>query len=85
MATTCAHTGTIQAVEPSGPGCQECLVEGTRWVHLRMCTSCGHVACCDSSPQKHASAHHQQSDHPVVRSAEAGEDWRWCYVDELTG
>ncbi len=73
-------------VEPDTPGeCGDCLREGTTWVHLRMCTNCGHVACCDSSPQKHASAHHEQSEHPVVRSAEVGEDWRWCYVDELTG
>ncbi len=83
----CEHLRKVRPpVEPDTPGeCGDCLREGTTWVHLRMCTSCGHVACCDSSPQKHASAHHEQSEHPVVRSAEVGEDWRWCYVDELTG
>jgi Na+/H+ antiporter len=73
-------------VEPDTPGeCGDCLREGTAWVHLRMCTSCGHIGCCDSSPQRHASMHHEQTDHPVMRSAEPGEDWRWCFVDELTG
>ena len=73
-------------VEPDTPGeCGDCLREGTAWVHLRMCIDCGHIACCDSSPQRHASAHHEESGHPVMRSAEAGEDWRWCFVDQLTG
>jgi Na+/H+ antiporter len=73
-------------VEPDTPGeCGDCLREGTAWVHLRMCVSCGHIGCCDSSPQRHASVHHESSDHPVMRSAEQGEDWRWCFVDELTG
>lgn len=83
MTTTCTHTGTIEPVDPSGPGCQECLIEGTRWVHLRMCQSCGHVGCCDSSPRKHATAHFHETQHPLVRSYEPGEDWFWCYVDEL--
>jgi CPA1 family monovalent cation:H+ antiporter len=59
--------------------------EGTAWVHLRMCVVCGHVACCDSSPQRHASVHFEETGHEVMRSAEAGEDWRWCFVDQLTG
>jgi hypothetical protein len=53
-----------------------------RWVHLRMCQSCGHIGCCDQSQGKHATAHHEQSGHPIARSAEPGEDWSWCYVDE---
>ena len=66
-------------------GCEECLAEGTRWVHLRLCLSCGHVGCCDSSVRKHASAHFDQSRHPVMRSIEPGEAWRWCFVDDLLG
>ena len=74
------------AVEPDTPGeCGDCLREGTAWVHLRMCVTCGHIACCDSSPQRHASVHHEHTDHPVMRSAEPGEAWRWCFVDEITG
>jgi CPA1 family monovalent cation:H+ antiporter len=73
-------------VRPGTPdGCEECLRDGTSWVHLRLCLSCGHVGCCDSSPQRHASAHHRHSDHPVVRSFEPHEHWRWCFVDELLG
>jgi Na+/H+ antiporter len=73
-------------VQPDTPGeCGDCLREGTAWVHLRMCVSCGHIGCCDSSPQRHASRHHEETTHPVMRSAEPGEDWRWCFVDELTG
>ena len=73
-------------VEPDTPGeCGDCLREGTAWVHLRMCVTCGHIACCDSSPQRHASAHNEETGHPVMRSAEPGEDWRWCFVDQLTG
>ena len=79
-------TGKHQPYEPDTPGeCGDCVAQGTAWVHLRMCVSCGHVACCDSSPQRHASVHNEQTDHPVMRSAESGEDWRWCFVDELTG
>lgn len=66
-------------------GCEECLRDGTRWVHLRLCLSCGHVGCCDSSPGQHATAHFSDTGHPVMRSFEPGETWRWCYVDELTG
>ncbi len=83
----CDHLREVRRpVEPDTPGeCGDCVRAGTAWVHLRMCVSCGHVACCDSSPQRHASVHHEQSAHPVMRSAEPGEDWRWCFVDELTG
>jgi CPA1 family monovalent cation:H+ antiporter len=73
-------------VEPHTLGqCDACVEAGTRWVHLRMCVSCGNVGCCDSSPQKHASRHHDETGHPVMRSAEPDEDWRWCFVDQITG
>jgi uncharacterized UBP type Zn finger protein len=64
-------------------GCEECLEEGTKiWVHLRLCLTCGHVGCCDSSPYRHASVHHHDTGHPVMRSFEPDETWRWCYVDK---
>ena len=73
-------------VEPDTPGeCGDCLREGTNWVHLRMCVGCGHIACCDSSPQRHASAHYEETGHEVMRSAEPGEDWRWCFVRPADG
>jgi CPA1 family monovalent cation:H+ antiporter len=83
----CEHLRAVhQPVEPDTPGeCGDCLREGTAWVHLRMCVACGHIACCDSSPQRHASVHYEHEGHEVMRSAEPGEDWRWCFVDGLTG
>jgi len=87
MTTTCLHL-TDERPDPNArtpDGCEECLASGSRWVHLRLCTSCGHVGCCDSSPNRHATAHFAATDHPVVRSAEPGESWRWCYVDQATG
>ncbi|MCW2668926.1 MAG: sodium:proton antiporter [Frankiales bacterium] len=74
---------TTAALTPDG--CEECLRDGTAWVHLRLCLACGHVGCCDSSIGKHATAHHGQTAHPVIRSIEPGEAWRWCYVDTLLG
>ena len=79
----CKHMSEIQDVNPRSNGCEECLKTGDRWVHLRMCLVCGHVGCCDSSKNKHATAHFQHTRHPVMRSDEAGEDWGWCYVDEI--
>jgi CPA1 family monovalent cation:H+ antiporter len=73
------------AVAQTPEGCAECLRDGLRWVHLRLCLACGHVGCCDSSVGKHAAAHFRESEHPVMRSIEPGEGWRWCYVDELLG
>ena len=80
----CTHLDTIEvsAVPGDVPGCEECLAQGTRWVHLRMCQGCGHVGCCDNSPRRHATAHFRQTQHPVIRSFEPGEHWVWCYVDE---
>ncbi|HMK62573.1 MAG TPA: UBP-type zinc finger domain-containing protein [Acidimicrobiales bacterium] len=81
---TCAHLGQVRAVEPATPGaCEDCLREGTQWVHLRLCLECGHVGCCDNSPRRHATAHFRHSSHPIMRSEEPGEDWAWCYPDEL--
>jgi uncharacterized UBP type Zn finger protein len=83
MATGCAHMKEIRDVRPSGTGCKECLEMGDTWVHLRMCLECGHVGCCDSSKNKHATKHFHRSKHPIIQSIEPGEDWRWCYIDEL--
>ncbi len=84
MNKVCTHLDQIRPVSPSAQGCEECLETGGRWVHLRMCLTCGHVGCCDSSPGKHATAHFAETDHPIMRSAEPGESWKWCYVDEIT-
>jgi len=73
----------IRAVTPSAQGCEECLAIGSGCVHLRLCLTCGHVGCCDSSPNRHATKHFHATGHPLVRSFEPGEDWKWCYVDEL--
>ncbi len=62
-------------------GCEDCLKVGGRWVHLRLCMSCGHVGCCDDSPNRHAPAHHRQTTHPVIQSFEPGEAWAYCYLD----
>ncbi|OJF13066.1 UBP-type zinc finger domain-containing protein [Couchioplanes caeruleus] len=78
----CTHLDQTRDVAPSGDGCVECLEAGGRWVHLRVCMTCGHVGCCDSSPGKHATAHFRAQDHPLVQSYEPGEDWWWCYLDE---
>ena len=79
----CRHLDLIRDVSPSAPGCEECLATGSWWVHLRMCMTCGHVGCCDSSPNRHASKHAAAADHPVMRSLEPGEDWIWCAVDQI--
>ena len=84
MAHRCPHVAEIQPVTPRTPqGCEECLQTGNRWVHLRLCLTCGHVGCCDQSPGKHATRHFQVGGHPMIRSFEPGEDWAWCYVDRL--
>jgi hypothetical protein len=81
--TSCLHLDQIREVRPGGKGCEECLAMGSWWVHLRLCMSCGHVGCCDSSPNKHATRHFHSAQHPIVRSLEPGELWGWCYLDEL--
>lgn len=75
------HLAMVRPVEPRTPqGCEECLRIGSGWVHLRLCLTCGHVGCCDSSPLKHATEHSHTAGHPIVQSMEPGEGWRWCYV-----
>ncbi len=83
MQATCSHIDQIRDVEPSAPGCEECLASGSYWVHLRICLSCGHIGCCDSSPNKHATKHFHTTRHAIIQSFEPGEDWRWCYVDNM--
>jgi hypothetical protein len=79
----CTHLNQIRKVKPSANGCEECLKIGSTWVHLRMCLECGHVGCCDSSPNKHATKHFHKTKHPIMRSVERGESWGWCYIDEV--
>ncbi|MBM6401022.1 cation:proton antiporter domain-containing protein [Phycicoccus sonneratiae] len=87
VAGACDHLADDGAPHPPSEtdGCPECRAEGLTWVHLRSCTTCGHVGCCDSSVGKHATAHFHGSGHPVMRSIEPGEAWRWCFVDEVLG
>ena len=81
---TCTHLDTIAVDRPeSVPGCEDCLAIGGTWLHLRVCRTCGHIACCDSSPNKHASQHASASRHPIVTSVERDENWSYCYVDEV--
>ena len=79
----CGHLDSIRPVVPRSAGCEECLRIGSGWVHLRLCLTCGHVGCCDSSPNRHARGHAHVVGHPIVQSFEPGEDWRWCYVDQV--
>jgi Zn-finger in ubiquitin-hydrolases and other protein len=79
----CGHLDTVCDVAPHASGCEECLQIGDTWVHLRVCMSCGHVGCCDSSKNRHASLHAGAAAHPIVQSFEPGEDWWWCYVDQV--
>jgi hypothetical protein len=83
MRGECTHLDRIKNVEPSAEGCEECLQMGDTWVHLREYLVCGHVGCCNSSPNRHASQHFHATEHPIVKSFEPGEDWRWCFVDEM--
>ncbi|MEU7904454.1 UBP-type zinc finger domain-containing protein [Actinoplanes sp. NPDC049118] len=83
MTDLCGHLDLVGDVEPSGDGCVECLAGGGRWVHLRVCMTCGHVGCCDSSPGRHATAHFHAVAHPIVQSYEPGEVWWWCYLDNV--
>ena len=82
-ASVCRHLDKIEVEEPTGDACLECAAKGDTWTHLRMCMTCGHVGCCDDSKNKHATAHFEATGHPVVRSIEKGEHWRWCYVDRV--
>ena len=82
MAITCRHSDQDTHPSPRASGCEECLKSGDSWVHLRLCLVCGHVGCCDSSKNKHATRHFHDTQHPLVRSLERGERWAWCYADE---
>jgi uncharacterized UBP type Zn finger protein len=79
----CAHAAGISDPAPRTPdGCEECLLIGDEWVHLRLCEECGHVGCCDDSKNKHATKHFHSTRHPVIRSFQPGERWKWCFVDQ---
>ncbi len=85
MSAECTHLDQIELeAPPSGDGCKECLETGGRWLHLRRCAVCGHVGCCDSSPNKHARRHFGETGHAIVQSFEPGEDWLYCFADDLT-
>jgi Zn-finger in ubiquitin-hydrolases and other protein len=83
MAQACEHEGGVRAVKPSALGCEECLKLGMRWLHLRVCRTCGHVGCCDQSPGRHATAHFDQTRHPIIEGYDPPEGWGWCYIDEM--
>jgi len=77
----CQHVDQISNITPCSQGCEECLEMGDRWVHLRLCMTCGHVGCCDNSKNKHATKHHHATGHPIIKSFEPGETWMYCYPD----
>ena len=79
---SCTHTDRIREVTPKTEGCEECLASGGTWVALRMCLTCGHVGCCDSSPGKHANAHFEQTGDPIMQAFKGNRDFKWCYVDK---
>ena len=83
--TNCTHLDQVRVTRlpESVAGCEDCLAAGEEWLHLRICLECGHVGCCDSSPNRHATAHAHATSHPIIRSLEPGEDWSWCYPDQL--
>ena len=81
MSKHCSHVRVVQDVAPSARGCEECLKTGDEWVHLRLCRVCGHVGCCDQSPNKHATAHFHNTGHPIIEGYDPPEGWGWCYVD----
>lgn len=82
---SCTHLDHVKVTElpESVEGCEDCLANGGQWLHLRICLECGHVGCCDSSPGRHASAHADVANHPIIRSLEPGEDWSWCFADRV--
>ena len=82
---SCSHLNQVRVFElpASVDGCEDCLAIGSKWLHLRICLECGRVGCCDDSPNKHARAHAQSEGHPIVRSLEPGEEWSWCFVDQV--
>lgn len=85
MANRCKHLDHPRITRTEKRVCEDCVKTGDTWVHLRLCMECGHVGCCDSSKNKHATRHFHSTTHPVIRSIEPGETWTWCYVDEVMG
>ena len=83
MANGCSHLKYIRNVTPSALGCEECLKTGDKWVHLRLCRTCGHVGCCDDSPNRHATKHFHATRHPIIEGYDPLEGWGWCYIDEV--
>lgn len=83
MESICKHLESVEDVAPNAKGCEECLAKGDTWIHLRLCTTCGHVGCCDSSKNKHATKHYKATEHPVIKSLESGEYWGYCYADDI--
>ena len=83
MSESCDHIDTVSQVLPQTLGCAECLRSGSWWVHLRLCRSCGHVGCCDDSPNRHATAHFRMTRHPIIEGYDPPEGWGWCFVDEV--
>jgi Zn-finger in ubiquitin-hydrolases and other protein len=84
MSHSCSHLHTLRPVTPSALGCEECLALGARWVHLRICRTCGHVGCCDDSKNKHATKHFKATQHPIIEGYDPPEGWGWCFVDEAS-
>ena len=82
MTTACTHLDQVREVTPNTSGCEQCMSLGESWAHLRLCTTCGHVGCCDTSKNKHATKHFRETGHAIVKSLEPGEEWGWCYADE---
>ena len=82
MTASCPHSGEVRTVTPGTLGCEECLKTGDWWVHLRLCRSCGHVGCCDDSPNRHARKHFQATGHPIIEGYDPPEGWGWCWIDE---
>jgi hypothetical protein len=83
MAYECSHESSIRDVKPSALGCEECLKIGSPWVHLRLCRTCGHVGCCDDSPNRHGTRHFHATRHPIIEGYDPPEGWGWCYIDEV--
>jgi uncharacterized UBP type Zn finger protein len=79
----CTHLDQVKEVTPGAKGCEDCLKTGDVWLHLRLCMTCGHVGCCDSSKNRHATRHFQETKHPIMKSLQPREKWGWCYVDEV--
>ena len=83
MPGSCIHLDSVRSVTPGSLGCKECLISGSRWVHLRLCRTCGHVGCCDDSPNRHARKHYEQTSHPIIEGYDPPEGWGWCYPEEV--